>query len=95
MYVKLQLDLYYSLCTCIHTRTFTGDPNDLVPIHRSQGNFLSDWKSIESLNLLNLVYDFTSPDLISMVITQLGNIPCTSVPVVLRISRDLEQTQAA
>ena len=72
-----------------------GDPNDLIPIGRSQGNFLSDWKSIESLNLLNLVYDFTSPDLISMVITQLGNIPCTSVPVVLRISRDFEQTQAA
>ena len=72
-----------------------GDPNDLVSIGRNQGNFLSDWKSIESLNLLNLVYDFTSPDLISMVITQLGNIPCTSVPVVLRISRDFEQTHTA
>ena len=71
--------------------TITGDPNDLVPIHRRQGDFLTDWKSIENLQLLNLVYDVTSPDLISMVITQLGNIPCTSVPVVLRISHGYEQ----
>jgi len=70
---------------------FTGDPNDLVPISRRQGNFLANWKSIEKLQLLNLVYDVTSPDLITMVITQLGNIPCSSVPVVLRISRTYEQ----
>ena len=70
---------------------FAGDPNDLVPINRRQGNFLDDWKSIEKLQLLNLVYDVTSPDLITMVITQLGNIPCSSVPVVLRISRTFEQ----
>ncbi len=61
------------------------DPNDLVPISRRQGNFLSDWKSIQSLGLLNLVYDITSPDLVAMVITEFGNIPCTSVPVVLRL----------
>ena len=91
----LSLSLTHTHTYCYHLSKYThaGDPNDLVPIGRSQGNFLSDWKSIESLNLLNLVYDFTSPDLISMVITQLGNIPCTSVPVVLRISRDFEQTQ--
>ncbi len=70
-----------------------GDPNDLVPITRRQGNYLSDWRSIEALKILNLVYDVTSSDLITMVITQVGLIPCTSVPVVLRISRDLEQMQ--
>ena len=70
-----------------------GDPNDLVPINRRQGHFLTDWKDIACLELLNLVYDVTSPDLVAMVITELGVIPCTSVPVVLRISRD-EQQQA-
>ena len=65
-----------------------GDPNDLVEINRRQGNFLTGWKDIHCLGLLNLVYDVTSPDLVSMVITELGVIPCTSVPVVLRISRD-------
>ena len=54
----------------------------------SKENFLSDWQNIKSLNLLNLVYDVTSPDLIAMVVTELGKIPCTSVPVVLRMSRD-------
>ncbi|XP_065897705.1 translation initiation factor eIF2B subunit delta-like [Dysidea avara] len=63
-----------------------GDPSDLVP--SSKENFLSDWGSIESLNLLNLVYDVTSPNLIAMVVTEVGKIPCTSVPVVLRMSRD-------
>ena len=68
---------------CIYS---SGDPSDLVPI--SKENFLSEWQSINSLNLLNLVYDVTSPDLIAMVVTELGKIPCTSVPVVLRMSRD-------
>ena len=70
---------------------YPGDPNDLVPIHRRQGDFLQGWESIENLQLLNLVYDVTSPELINMVITQLGKIPCTSVPVVLRISHSYEQ----
>lgn len=63
-----------------------GDPSDLVPV--SKKNVLSEWQSIKSLNLLNLLYDVTSPSLIAMVVTELGKIPCTSVPVVLRMTRD-------
>ena len=70
---------------------FLGDPDDLVPIDRRQGNYLTGWKDIPSLGLLNLVYDVTSPDLVAMVITEVGVIPCTSVPVVLRISPDMQQ----
>ena len=70
---------------CVHIY-YSGDPSDLVPI--SKDNILSEWQSINSLNLLNLVYDVTSPDLVAMVVTELGKIPCTSVPVVLRMSRD-------
>jgi len=43
------------------------------------------WKDIRGFNVLNLVYDVTPPELISLVITELGMIPCTSVPVVLRV----------
>jgi len=43
------------------------------------------WKDIRRFNVLNLVYDVTPPELISLVITELGMIPCTSVPVVLRV----------
>lgn len=44
----------------------------------------------ENITLLNLTYDVTTPDLISCVTTDMGMLPCTSVPVVLRLrNRDL------
>ena len=50
---------------------------------------LSDWsydnKEFENVSILNLTYDVTPPDLISCVVTDMGMLPCTSVPVVLRI----------
>lgn len=45
---------------------------------------LEHWQDIR-LSLLNLVYDVTPPDFVDLVITDLGMIPCTSVPVVLRV----------
>lgn len=45
---------------------------------------LEHWQDIR-LGLLNLVYDVTPPDFVDLVITDLGMIPCTSVPVVLRV----------
>ena len=91
MHARTRTHTHACTHTCTHTTTHSaGDPNDLVPTGRRQGNFLSDWKSIHSLALLNLVYDVTSPDLITMVITEMGHIPCTSVPVVLRLSRELQ-----
>ncbi|XP_033646621.1 translation initiation factor eIF-2B subunit delta-like [Asterias rubens] len=61
-----------------------GDPDDLVKI-RKPTQYLKDWRNIQSLTILNLVYDVTPPDFISMVITEIGMLPCTSVPVVLRV----------
>ncbi|CAF0712627.1 unnamed protein product [Brachionus calyciflorus] len=44
----------------------------------------------ENITLLNLTYDVCTPDLISCVVTDMGMLPCTSVPVVLRLkNRDL------
>ena len=63
---------------------FTGDPDDLVEIGK-QSPYLWDWRDYDKLTLLNLVYDFTPPEFLTMVITELGMIPCTSVPVVLRM----------
>ena len=62
-----------------------GDPDDLVPLTRESADVLSDWRDVNSLHLLNLVYDITPPHFVSMVITEVGMIPCTSVPVVLRV----------
>lgn len=50
-------------------------------------------KSCENINLLNLTYDITSPSLISCVITDMGMLPCTSVPVVLRLKSNREHVQ--
>ena len=61
----------------------SGDPNELVRDVKS--GTLSTWQETSSLGLLNLMYDVTPPELITMVITELGMIPCTSVPVVLRV----------
>lgn len=54
------------------------------------GAQLRSWKENSSLRLLNLVYDVTPPELVDLVITDLGMIPCTSVPVVLRV-KNVEQ----
>ncbi|KAH6927950.1 hypothetical protein HPB50_010036 [Hyalomma asiaticum] len=42
-------------------------------------------KDLPSLSFLNLMYDVTAPQFVDMVITEKGILPCTSVPVVLRM----------
>ncbi|KAL8770517.1 MAG: hypothetical protein Q9209_003773 [Squamulea sp. 1 TL-2023] len=45
-----------------------------------------DWRSATNLVGLNLMYDLTPPEYIEMVITEYGNLPPSSVPVVQRLS---------
>lgn len=80
----------YKFCERVHTDSFVhnelGDPNDLIKILASKNQeYLNDWKDIPSLHLLNILYDVTPPDLVDMVITEKDKLPCTSVPVVLRV----------
>lgn len=49
---------------------------------------LFDWRDIKDLKLLNLTYDVTSAEFIDVVVTELGNLPPSSVPVILRERRD-------
>ncbi|VDM34695.1 unnamed protein product [Hydatigera taeniaeformis] len=44
-------------------------------------------EGLKNLRLLNLVYDVIPPELVSAVITELGILPTTSVPVVLRVKQ--------
>lgn len=60
------------------------DPDDLI-VSRAGKTHLDRWQDVSSLGLLNLAYDVTPPDFVDLVITDLGMIPCTSVPVVLRV----------
>ena len=45
---------------------------------------LSDWRAIDGLKVLNLKYDLTPPEFVTMVITETGIIPPTSAPVIIR-----------
>lgn len=45
---------------------------------------LSEWRDMPNMKLLNLVFDLTPVELVTMVITEVGMIPPTSVPVILR-----------
>ncbi|XP_065074472.1 translation initiation factor eIF2B subunit delta isoform X2 [Ochlerotatus camptorhynchus] len=66
-----------------------GNPNDLI-LHSGTRqnrscNPLADWESINHLTPLNLHYDVTPPELVTAVVTEVAILPCTSVPVILRI----------
>ncbi|XP_058880507.1 translation initiation factor eIF-2B subunit delta isoform X2 [Acipenser ruthenus] len=78
----------YKFCERVQTDSFVSneldDPDDLI-VTRKGKTELQNWQDIPSLRLLNLVYDVTPPDFVDLVITDLGMIPCTSVPVVLRV----------
>ncbi|XP_046691700.1 translation initiation factor eIF-2B subunit delta isoform X2 [Silurus meridionalis] len=78
----------YKFCERVQTDSFVSneldDPDDLI-VTRKGKTPLENWQSVTSLGLLNLVYDVTPPDFVDLVITELGMIPCTSVPVVLRV----------
>uniref|UniRef100_A0A452GYC9 Translation initiation factor eIF2B subunit delta n=1 Tax=Gopherus agassizii TaxID=38772 RepID=A0A452GYC9_9SAUR len=83
----------YKFCERVQTDSFVSneldDPDDLI-LPGKGGAHLRGWKENSSLRLLNLVYDVTPPELVDLVITDLGMIPCTSVPVVLRV-KNVEQ----
>ncbi|XP_033931840.1 translation initiation factor eIF2B subunit delta isoform X1 [Pseudochaenichthys georgianus] len=78
----------YKFCERVQTDSFVSneldDPDDLI-VTRKGRTQLEHWQEVPSLGLLNLVYDVTPPDFVDLVITDLGMIPCTSVPVVLRV----------
>ena len=46
---------------------------------------LKGWRDVEALKLLNLVYDLTRLHFVTMVVTEVGNIPATSWAVIQRV----------
>ncbi|XP_061481972.1 translation initiation factor eIF-2B subunit delta [Rhineura floridana] len=83
----------YKFCERVQTDSFVSneldDPDDLIGSNPGRSP-LAGWQESKSLRLLNLVYDVTPLELVDLVITDLGMIPCTSVPVVLRV-KNVEQ----
>ncbi|XP_073018828.1 uncharacterized protein [Primulina eburnea] len=74
---RVQLD---SICS-----NELGDPDAIARVSgRKEISYLNGWVKSENLQILNLIYDATPSDYVSMIITDYGMIPPTSVPVVVR-----------
>ncbi|XP_060192399.1 probable translation initiation factor eIF-2B subunit delta [Lycium barbarum] len=74
---RVQLD---SICS-----NELGDPETIAKVPGRMGiNHLDGWANSDNLQLLNLIYDATPSDYVSMIITDYGMIPPTSVPVIVR-----------
>ena len=70
-----------------------GDPEELILGDSQDGEIASkdplcDWRDVPSLKLLNLSYDVTHSEFVDVIVTELGNLPPSSVPVILRERRD-------
>lgn len=61
------------------TKNELADPRELIPKEKYE-----NWKQNKNLDVLNLVYDITPMEYIDMVITEMGCLPPTSIPVILR-----------
>ena len=87
------LDLLNSKSSTNYFSTCINDPfaeSSNAPNTESTSTTTTASTPINNVTLLNLTYDVTPPDLITMVVTDMGFLPCTSVPVVLRLkNRDL------
>lgn len=62
------------------------DPDALI----EGGVSLRNWRETPNLKLLNLNYDLTPIEYLSVIITEVGMIPPTSVPVILREQNSIE-----
>eukprot|EP00127_Corallochytrium_limacisporum_P005117 Clim_evm23s199 gene=Clim_evmTU23s199 len=59
-----------------------GNPAELVDT--APQKFLSGWRDSEHLVVLNFVFEVTPPNFIDAIVTEVGQIPCSSAPVVIR-----------
>lgn len=83
----------YKFCDKVQTDALVNnemdDPLKLISNFGKRESPLAEWKAenkdSDNINLLNLTYDITSPNFISCVITDMGMLPCSSVPVILRL----------
>ncbi|KAE8022124.1 hypothetical protein FH972_007954 [Carpinus fangiana] len=74
---RVQLD---SICS-----NELGNPDAISEVPgREDINYLDGCTNSENLQLLNLIYDATPSDYVSLIITDYGMVPPTSVPVIVR-----------
>ena len=86
---------YFSSCMYDPFTETRNAPSDSSSVATSANAVTADSAPANNITLRNLTYDVTPPDLITCVVTDMGFLPCTSVPVVLRLkNRDLVNLSA-
>ncbi|KAF7173713.1 hypothetical protein CNMCM6106_007758 [Aspergillus hiratsukae] len=50
---------------------------------------LKDWRDTPNLQLLNIMYDVTPAEYVDMVVTEMGSLPPSAVPIVHRMSTNM------
>lgn len=80
----------YKFCERVQTDSVVyneiADPDKVVTVDASEKNsYLLNWRDNNYLTPLNLMYDVTPSDFVTAVVTEIAVLPCTSVPVILRI----------
>lgn len=76
-----------------HSHVQVADPDVVINIgHSREDRPLHGWQDNKNLNVLNLVYDCTPSEYIKMIISEVGMVPPTSVPVILREFVNQERT---
>lgn len=79
----------YKFCERVLTDSFVhnelGEPEDIITTSLALNDSLKNWHDLPLLQPLNLLYDLTTPNLVAEIVTEKGTLPCTSVPVFLRV----------
>lgn len=55
-------------------------------LSKSSSSPLKDWRDTPNLQLLNIMYDVTPAEYVDMVVTEMGSLPPSAVPIVHRMS---------
>ena len=55
-------------------------------LQKGREGALQKWMDTPGLQILNIMYDVTPAEYVNMVVTEMGNLPASSVPVVHRAS---------
>lgn len=64
-------------------------PMEPNPALKNATSPLKDWKETRNLQLLNIMYDVTPAEYVDMVVTEMGSLPPSAVPIVHRMSTNL------
>lgn len=80
----------YKFCERVQTDSYVyneiADPDKVVTVDVSKkSSYLLNWRNNNYLTPLNLMYDVTPSDFVTAVVTEIAVLPCTSVPVILRM----------